>query len=123
MKSTRIYSAHILSHSVNTVPGPVTELTVSRVPSKPDSLSVSWDAPTTPCTADDYIIEYQLNNLERCNDTDGQRTAFTTTTDTLVTITGLEAYSTYRVFVSARNDNVTTENSDTGTTAEEGIYF
>ncbi len=106
-----------------TEPGSVTSLIVTSVPSQPDSLRLSWEAPRSPCPADDYLIEYQLDSLEQCNETDGQRTLFTTTTYTFITVTGLEAHSTYRVFVSANNSAGSTENSDTGTTNEKGTYL
>ena len=105
---------------VFTEPGAVTDLAVSPDHSNPNSLQVTWAAPTTSCTADKYIIGYQLTNMDQCDTTVGPKTKFGEYTDPATNITGLQAYSTYTVFVSSKNSAGSTESNKTATTAQAG---
>ena len=101
-------------------PGAVTALAASSDQSNPDSLQVAWVAPTTACAADNYIIEYQITNLDQCDPTPGTKIMFGEFTDTAITITGMHAFSTYMVFVSSNNSAGSTENNNPATTAQTG---
>ncbi|XP_071800019.1 protein sidekick-2-like [Asterias amurensis] len=90
-----------------TVPGVVTGLTISRI--QHDRLRVSWTAPPgtnpdTPCLATDYLVTYELINLEQCQVVNDAGVSSLNTTDTSVIIEGLKAYSKYRVYVTPRNE-------------------
>ncbi|XP_072048352.1 receptor-type tyrosine-protein phosphatase kappa-like [Amphiura filiformis] len=111
------YTSEINGRTSDQKPGQVTSLTVNPISSHADSLHVSWDAPHPPCAVE-YKIEYQLVNSDQCDDTGGSKITFQTITGTAITINGLQAYSTYRVFVSAINSKGSSDNSNTGTTAE-----
>ena len=101
-------------------PGVVTALAANPDQSYPKSLHVTWVAPTTACAADNYIIEYQITNLDQCDPTPGTKIRFGEFTDTTITLTGLHAYSTYTVFVSSNNSAGSTENNNPATTAQTG---
>ncbi|XP_033636805.1 neogenin-like [Asterias rubens] len=99
------FSREIETDSI--VPGVVTGLTISRI--QHDRLRVSWTAPhgtnpDTPCLATDYLVTYELINLEQCQEVNDAGVSSLNTTDTSVIIEGLEAYSTYRVIVTSRNE-------------------
>ncbi|XP_033636860.1 receptor-type tyrosine-protein phosphatase F-like [Asterias rubens] len=89
-----------------TVPEAVTGLTISRI--RHDQLEVSWTAPGTntdnPCLAADYLVTYELTNLEQCQKVDDAGVSSLNTPDTSVIIEGLKAHSTYRVYVTPRNE-------------------
>ena len=100
-----------------TEPGEVTSLRVVSVPSSPDSLTVSWNPPSnTPCSVDSYTVDYQLTNRDQCDSTPGPNTPVTGVTGSPVTITGLHAYSSYDVFVTATNTIGSTEKKSSGRT-------
>ena len=104
-------------HSSSLVePGEVTSLTVSS--SSPDSLTVSWDPPSnTLCPVDSYTVHYQLTYRDQCDGTGGPKTPVTGITESPVTITGLHAYSSYDVFVTATNTFGSSEKKTSGITA------
>ncbi|XP_071799479.1 receptor-type tyrosine-protein phosphatase F-like [Asterias amurensis] len=89
-----------------TVPGVVTRLTISRI--QHDQLRVEWRVPgtnpDTPCLATDYLVTYELTNLEQCQEVDHAGISSLNTSDTSVIIEGLKAYSKYRVNVISRNE-------------------
>ena len=93
-------------HDHSIAPDAVTGLTISRI--RHDQLRVSWTSPGTnpdnPCLAADYLVTYELINLEQCQEVDHAGVLSLNTTDTSVIIEGLEAYSTYRVNVTSRNE-------------------
>ena len=96
------------------MPGKITTFVVIPTPSR---LSVSWGAP--PCAVE-YVIEYQLNNFDQCDDSGGPRTNIGTIQQISITIAGLYPYSTYTVFVTARNSLGENENTVLGITTERG---
>ena len=102
------------------VPGKVRSLDIQTVLSQSDSLDVSWVVPIGPCLPDDYTVQYQLTNLEQCDKSGGNKTTFGTITGTSVMITGLEAFSTYDVFVLANNDAGYSEIGSSGSTDSKG---
>ena len=86
------------------------------------SLQISWE---NTASADSYTVEYQLTIRDQCEEVSGNRTVFSTGPETSVTITGLEAYSTYDVFVSSAGSwppCTTNSDSTTGVTDEGGTY-
>ncbi|XP_071799478.1 receptor-type tyrosine-protein phosphatase F-like [Asterias amurensis] len=87
-------------------PEAVTGLSISRI--QHDQLQVSWAAPGTdpgnPCLATDYLVTYELINLEQCQEVDHAGISSLNTSDTSVIIEGLKAYSTYRVNVISINE-------------------
>ena len=88
------------------------------MPSSPDSLTVSWNPPSnTPCAVDSYTVHYQLTNHDQCDSTGGSKTIVTGVTGSSVTITGLHAYSSYDVFVTATNTIGSSEKKASGMTA------
>ena len=99
-------------------PGGVISLTVASVPTSPDSLTVSWNPPSsTSCPVDSYTVHYQLTQRDQCASTGGPKTPVTGVTGSPITITGLHAYSSYDVFVTATNTIGFTENKASGMTA------
>ncbi|XP_071800009.1 protein sidekick-2-like [Asterias amurensis] len=87
------------------VPDRVTALTFNHI--QHDQLGVTWIAPANrdnPCLAIDYLVTYELINLEQCQKVDHAGILSLNTSDTSVIIEGLEAYSTYRVNVTSRNE-------------------
>ncbi|XP_071795860.1 receptor-type tyrosine-protein phosphatase F-like isoform X2 [Asterias amurensis] len=103
------------------VPDAVTALTISHI--QHDILRVAWEAPGTnrgnPCLAIDYLVTYELINLEQCQEVDHTGvSSLIHTSDTSVIIRGLKAHSTYRVNVFSRNEaghgTVTTSSKITG---------
>ncbi len=107
---------HLFNHFVLKVPSPVTSVTVSHIDDT--QLTLSWDAPDTdtqsPCPATDYLVTYDLIYLEHCKRVNRRIDKMNTTTTT-ITIDGLEAYSTYRVNITSRNQ-VGSSNPVTSTT-------
>ena len=49
-------------------------------------------------------MTYELTNLEQCQEVDDAGVSSLNTTDTSVIIEGLEAYSTYKINVTSRNE-------------------
>ncbi|XP_071800001.1 protein sidekick-1-like [Asterias amurensis] len=90
--------------TISKVPNPVTNVTVSSIIDT--QLTISWAVPVTdaqgPCPAIDYLVTYDLINLEQCQMVN-RRIDTLNTTATTITIDGLEAYSTYRVNITSRN--------------------
>ena len=98
------YSLLFLYLFVLEVPNPVASVTVS--PTSQNQLTVSWDTPPTdnqsPCPATDYLVTYDLINLEQCEEVSRGFDTLNTTATT-ITIDRLEAFSTYRVTVTSIN--------------------
>ena len=93
-------------HNLSKVPEAVSRLTFRRI--QHDQLRVAWRAPGTnpnnPCLATDYLVTYELINLEQCQEVNDAGVSLLNTTDTSVIIEGLEAYSTYNINVTSRNE-------------------
>ena len=86
---------------------------MTEVTDQPDQLKVQWDS--TPCV-DKYTVHYSKINSDQClNTTDGIHW-FWDGDDTFVTITGLDAYTTYEVFVQSNNSLGYGESSKEGVT-------
>ena len=102
------------------VPNPVTNVTVSSI--SDTQLTISWAVPVTdaqgPCPAIDYLVTYALINLEQCQMVN-RRSDTLNTTATTITIDGLEAYSTYRVNVTSRNQAGSSTPATSTTRTEE----
>ncbi|XP_038066637.1 receptor-type tyrosine-protein phosphatase mu-like [Patiria miniata] len=75
-----------------------------------NTLSLSWGAPGTsqehPCPASDYLVTFDLINLEQCREVReyGGSLNTTYTNDTSITLKELKAYSTYNISVTPRNE-------------------
>ncbi|XP_072047711.1 receptor-type tyrosine-protein phosphatase F-like [Amphiura filiformis] len=69
--------------------------------------TVQWTQSTSgPCQADEYLVEYQLLNIDQCDlVSDSSTEMYDTVTDTDITLTGSSflPHSAYRVYVTARN--------------------
>ncbi|XP_038068353.1 neogenin-like [Patiria miniata] len=69
-------------------------------------LNVKWKASTNPdnsCRATDFLVTYELTNLEQCQEMQGNIKT-RSTSRTAISIQGLKAYSTYNVTVTPRNE-------------------
>ncbi|XP_038066639.1 receptor-type tyrosine-protein phosphatase T-like [Patiria miniata] len=99
------FSYKHLFTSNSKVPDAVDKLTVEGT--SHNSVSLLWDAPGTsqeyPCLASDYLVTFDLINLEQCLEVH-QHGGSVTTTDTSITLQGLKAYSTYNVSITPRNE-------------------
>ncbi|XP_038056405.1 receptor-type tyrosine-protein phosphatase T-like [Patiria miniata] len=86
--------------------GPVANLNTSAGPA-PDELQVSWDAPDTsrnPCSIE-FIVEYELITRDQCETLSSpRRVPYGLGGDTGLIIGGLEAHSTYEVYVRTSNE-------------------
>ncbi|XP_071800000.1 receptor-type tyrosine-protein phosphatase F-like [Asterias amurensis] len=84
------------------VPNPVTNVTILDITDT--QLSLSWLAFVTdkPCPAIDYMVTYDLIHIEQCQMVN-RRIDTLYTTSTSITIDRLEAYSTYMVNITSRN--------------------
>ena len=101
-------------------PGEVTGLTVTTVSSESDRLRATWIAPIPPC-AKTYDVWYQLTNFDQCDATGGDKEFFQTTADTSITVDDLRGYSTYKIFVAAKNtEGDSNQVSKTETTVNTG---
>ena len=87
------------------MPGPIYDLYVEAL--SPTNLSLSWKAPRAdrqnPCRASNYLITYELLNLDQCQEVH-RYGGSVNSSRTSVRLHGLEAYSTYRVVVIPVND-------------------
>ncbi len=88
-----------------TAPGRVQSLSISQTTS-PSELDIEWDEQIlNNCPTSLYHVEYELINEDQCLEIiDPIRFNDNDTTETSTTITGLKAYSTYRVFITAENE-------------------
>ncbi len=98
------YSTSVEATTVG-VPNPVESLTLS---STMNEIQVSWPASTgnatNPCTAIAYYVTYELLNFDQCNLQDNPVTMNAGQVETTTaTISGLEPYSSYKVYVRATN--------------------
>ena len=62
-------------------------------------ISVSWDLPTRLCPAEVFRVEYQAINVDQC-DSEESSIRNSWQTEISATLTGLKAYTTYRVTVT-----------------------
>ena len=73
------------------------------------TLTVKWNPSSTDspgsCPADGYVVRYQLIDKDQClKDADSPIDLYGSVTTTEVTLAGLVSYSTYKIYVTARND-------------------
>ncbi|XP_071799488.1 uncharacterized protein [Asterias amurensis] len=87
---------------------PVIVVDPKATPSLPTEILVTWswqDPNNNDCMADELHIEYQLKNHDQCNGKtlpqDRQMWQSVDVSSTQTTITGLEPYSTYRVYITS----------------------
>ena len=71
--------------------------------------TIRWNPPSLDvpgsCQADNYFVEYQLADKDQCqNIRDSSIETYGSVTSTEVTLAELMSYSTYMVYVTARND-------------------
>ncbi|XP_038066631.1 uncharacterized protein LOC119736688 [Patiria miniata] len=86
------------------VPDAVGELSIKAV--RHEQLNVNWKASTnrdTSCPATEYLVTYELINLEQCQEMQGNIQTRNTST-TAISLQGLKAYSKYNVTVTPRNE-------------------
>ena len=106
--------------------GAVTEL--NAIALSPSSIRVTWTEPLPLCGIPSYNTTVQLINRDQCEEvTDGPQNHYHST-DTKITITHLESYSTYRMIVVAIvDDNLGQPSEPFLTTTLEGgkncIYY
>ncbi|XP_033636799.1 tyrosine-protein kinase receptor Tie-1-like [Asterias rubens] len=99
------YSTSVEARTTVQAPNPVEGLNLS--PSA-NEIQVSWQASTgsavNPCTASSYNVTYELLNFDQCDPKGSPVTVNVGQVDTTTaTISGLEPYSSYRVYVIATN--------------------
>ncbi len=79
---------------------------LSFTPLNSSAIVLKFTAPVpNPCapTTTGYIVEYQLRNIGQCQDiADPVKIYHSTTQNLTVTLMGLEAYSTYDIFVTTQ---------------------
>ncbi|XP_038066586.1 uncharacterized protein LOC119736642 [Patiria miniata] len=89
---------------IGEVPDAVDRLTVQGT--SHNGVTLLWESPGTsqeyPCPASDYLVTFDLINLEQCLEVH-QHGGSVTTTNTSITLRGLKAYSTYNVSITPRN--------------------
>ncbi|XP_038066583.1 angiopoietin-1 receptor-like [Patiria miniata] len=90
--------------SFEEVPDAVDGLTVQGT--SHNGVTLLWEVPGTsqeyPCPTSDYLVTFDLINLEQCLEVH-QHGGSVTTTNTSITLRGLKAYSTYNVSITPRN--------------------
>ena len=72
-------------------------------------LTVKWNPSSTDspgsCPADEYVVGYELINRDQClKEAESPINMYDSVTTTEVTLAGLVPYSTYKIYVTARND-------------------
>ena len=89
-------------------------------------ITLTWTDTNTDCPIDYYTLQYELIKQDGCQDGDGLRTEpiQINSTATSLTVTGLEAFSTYTFYLSPHNvigdgaelvfENVTTNEQGKG---------
>ena len=106
-KSSPFLGSIALTHSytiIVTVPEPVTNLATKDVDANSWTLSWSYGNGSL-CPPDIYYVEYDLVVKDQCEPIgDPDKIAFGRLTNMYVTITGLQSYSTYKVYVHPVND-------------------
>ena len=109
-------------------PPPIRHLHVEAPTNNATVLHIHWTMPAdNGCSSDEYVVEYRQENLDQCEETSllpGQTNRLTlagVTTMTHLVVAALQPYSSYTVFVSARNQfgrsrkvNSTKRTSETG---------
>ncbi|XP_072175915.1 uncharacterized protein [Diadema setosum] len=101
-----VSSAPVIVHTTCRGPQPVRGLNVVSVVGNATSLHLDWNRPLDGgCPADHYLIEYWQDNVEQCDAAglDARLVFVNVTSQTRHVINGLRPYSTYTVFVTARN--------------------
>ena len=98
--------------------GPLPITTIRSLPSDRSLMplaqsTVQWDPPSSVfCPADEYLVEYQLTNIDQCATTsDSPQGVYDQITDTEITLMGLLPHSTYRVSITAMNSGGAAENA------------
>ena len=96
----------------------VTNLNVGSVSSA--SLVLSWEMPTTPCSAEaEYAVEYRLTNKDQCKPSENSGFMRKSVSATSVTLSDLHPYSSYEIRVGAAGSVATT----TAVTSETGELY
>ena len=111
--SQRIVNVSCLSFSFYSVPDKVPGLSVTPIEGQSNILQVQWDA--VPC-AEIYTVQYRAIYTDQCDNTIGPRQWFGDGEDTSVTLTELQAYTTYEIFVLSNNSLGYGESNATGMT-------
>ena len=80
---------------------------ISTALPEPNSINVAWEPENSQCIRKRYVVEYQLTNLDQCNDqTDDTFVQAGQVTTPEIRLQGLEPFSTYTIRVTALlNDN------------------
>ncbi|XP_033636797.1 receptor-type tyrosine-protein phosphatase kappa-like [Asterias rubens] len=99
------YSTSVEARTTVQAPNSVEGLNLS--PSA-NEIQVSWQASTgtaiNPCTASSYNVTYELLKFDQCDSKNNPVTVIASQVDTTTaSISGLEPYSSYRVYVVATN--------------------
>ncbi|XP_072048335.1 uncharacterized protein [Amphiura filiformis] len=99
-----VFSNDVIWETDIGVLGPVQNLQTNVITS--DTWTLLWDEQVeSKCATDEYSIEYALINMDQCESyTDPERISFGTVPDTTVEISGLQAHSTYQVFIYPMNN-------------------
>ena len=101
------------------VPANVKGLLVTKITGKHDQLYVEWDA--TSCV-DAYTVLYRKTNSDQCWNTTERVRWFWDGVDTSVTLTGLDAYTTYEIVVLSNNSLGYGESNKEGVTDITGRH-
>ena len=103
----------------------VSGISTSQIES--NSVNVFWEPEKSQCIRKKYLVEYQLTNLDQCNDQTGDTLlpAGTVATPNKY-LEGLEPYSTYKIYVrTVLSDTYSGQSSSrtfvTGSTGD--MYF
>lgn len=113
-----------LSICINPAPDPIPSLSVSSIPNNPTSLLVTSE-PTLErrCDVAYYIIHYEITSFDQCADrkatsgSDVSQSGTFNTTETSLTLIGLNEYSSYVVSVAPGfEDKVGANITEVGTT-------
>ena len=87
------------------------------------ALLVQWDSDSSPCKQSDidYVVEYQLINLDQCSQVMDNDMYFNTLTQSTI-LSNLEYHSNYTIQVTARRNGVEIQSTvaTTNATTQQG---
>ncbi|XP_072019232.1 phosphatidylinositol phosphatase PTPRQ-like [Amphiura filiformis] len=96
------YSEELLAPTTYTsAPSEVVSLAVAEPTNT--NLVVSWQPPTSPCPATEYVVEHTLTSIDQCQDASVTTEILVAEGQTSVTISDLMAFSNYTISVWGRN--------------------